>query len=70
MILVDIVWLFCLDDDLECPIDYETSLLPNVFPCKEKCRFKTWKTKEAIMLLHHSMGNIKTTNMDTIVQAA
>ncbi len=25
-------YLYTLDEDLECPMDYETSLLPNVFP--------------------------------------
>ncbi len=25
-------YLYTLDDDLECPMDYETSLLPKVFP--------------------------------------
>ncbi len=26
-------YLYTLDDESECPMDYETSLLPNVFPC-------------------------------------
>ncbi len=25
-------YFYTLDDDLECPMDYETSLLPKVFP--------------------------------------
>ncbi len=32
-------YLHTLDDDLECPMDYETSLLPKVFP---SCRGILW----------------------------
>ncbi len=36
-------YLYTLDDDSECPMDYETSLLPKVFPSKIALHpFKLW----------------------------
>ncbi len=32
-------YLYTLDDNSECPMDYETSLLPKVFPCTQ---WVTW----------------------------
>ncbi len=36
-------YLYTLDDDLECPMDYETSSIPNDFPPKQILHMWSWK---------------------------
>ncbi len=47
-ILIYIYIIRSYDDDSECPMDYETSLLPNVFPLSTFCRTFNFEKRSII----------------------
>ncbi len=50
-------YLYTLDDDSECPIDYETSLLPKVFPLK--LQLKRHERGLKSLIIRHQIHQLK-----------